>query len=84
MSEEMCDAKIRPMTDGTEIECGFGASDHPEHQGVLKDYAWPGSTTIITWLDDDRRTYRGEWRPCDNADAPGCILPAGHRGRCAR
>ncbi len=30
----------------------------------------------------DRRTFHGEWPgPCPTT--PGCVLPSGHRGRCA-
>jgi hypothetical protein len=74
----MCEAKIRPLPNDTEIRCGL-TGDHTEHQGVLKDYAHPGSVTTIFWMEEDRRTFRGDWVPCPN----NCTLPAGHWGRCA-
>jgi hypothetical protein len=74
-----CDAKIRPMTDDTEVVCEKGSDPHTTHDGQLRDYAYPGSVTKLSWQDDDRRTFRGDWAPC--TDSPGCILPARHRGR---
>lgn len=74
---ETCRAKIRPMMAPIEIECSRGAMPHDEHKGVLRDYAWPGSETWITWLEGDRRTFRGDWAPCGD----GCVLPLNHQGR---
>jgi hypothetical protein len=75
-----CDAKIRPFPGNTEIGCDRDA-DHDltsPHSGILADYAYEGSRTSITWKEDDRRNFRGEWTPCPS---PGCILPATHGGR---
>jgi hypothetical protein len=75
-----CDAYMRPFPNPTEIRCTReqGHSDDL-HKGEVRDYAYPGSKTVMTWADSDRRTYHGEWPgPCDSA---GCILPLGHHGR---
>lgn len=72
-----CDAKIRPFPDDTELACECTAADHTEHHSTLRDYAYPGSATSIHWQDEDRRTFRGDWRSCVATD---CILPADHRG----
>lgn len=73
-----CDARIRPMPNDTEIACEIeGVIPHVIHVGVLKDYAYTGSKTTITWDDADRRTFYGEWPgPCPEV----CVLPLGHRG----
>lgn len=70
-----CAAKIRPFPNATEVQCELG-EDHPgRHESVLRNYAHPGSATKLTWADDDRRSFRGEWSRCP---AEGCVLPAGH------
>lgn len=77
-----CDAKIRPFPVGnqTEIHCEQERWPHDgEHSGVLRDYAHPGSETVISWDEQDRRNFRGEWADCPLF--PGCILPASHRGK---
>lgn len=81
---EACDAKMRPFPNDTELRCGEVAL-HAEHRAVLRDYAYPGSETVITWQADDRRNFFGEWARCEDwqGDRPGCTLPAGHHGRCA-
>lgn len=75
---EQCWAKIRPMPNDTEILCGLPGKHMGEHRGTLRDYAYPGSATVVTWLEDDRRNFQGDWIPCTRID--GCILPSGHRG----
>lgn len=78
-----CNAKIRPFTDRTELTCDATspeADEVHEHHSLLRDYAGPGSETIIYWLEGDRRTFRGRWRPCGDNEAP-CTLPRGHVGR---
>lgn len=75
-SEPACDARIRPFTNATELRCE-ATGDHSQHHGVLRDYAYPGSETTISWADTDRRNFRGEWIECPSR---GCMLPAGHRG----
>jgi len=75
----MCDAGIRPFFQA-EIHCGL-TGEHSRHQGALRDYAYPGSQTIIEWDDMDRRTFRGEYPgPCPGDSFSGCILPLNHRG----
>lgn len=76
-----CQAKIRPFDNDKEILCEVFDGRHETHKGGLRDYAAPGSFTEITWLDGDRRTFRGEWKPC--ARLKNCTLPAEHRGDCA-
>lgn len=73
-----CDAHMRPFPNDTEVGCEE-EGEHDTHKGVLRNYAYQGSETILTWYEQDRRTYHGEWPgPCDEA---GCILPLGHYGR---
>lgn len=76
-----CDAKIRPFPNPTELTCERTDAPHDEHGATLRDYAYPGSETVITWQESDRRTFRGAWRPCETTMAGGCVLPADHRGR---
>lgn len=76
-----CDAKIRPLPNDTEIGCEK-TGEHSEHQGTLRDYAFPGSATMVSWLENDRRTFRGEWSQCRKTF--GCVLPTGHQGMCAQ
>jgi len=74
-----CDAKIRPFPDDTELVCERPDSRHLVHDAVLRDYAYPGSLTVIDWFDDDRRCFHGDW-PGICSTVPGCVLPDGHRG----
>lgn len=77
-----CNAKIRPFRPMNEIElaCDLGESHSRHHGATLRDYAYPGSETRITWADTDRRNFRGLFVPCGDNDAP-CILPWKHGGR---
>jgi len=78
----ICDAKIRPFTDDTELTCECPHVDEldgsSEHHSTLRDYAFPGSATTIYafpgsattiyWAEDDRRNFRGEYPGrCDAA-----------------
>ena len=77
---EQCAAKIKPFLDKTILQCEYHAQvPHEEHFSVLKDYAYPGSETRITWMETDRRTFYGDWEACPE----NCILPISHRGVCA-
>lgn len=76
-----CDAKIRPFSTPTDVLCEKPSEPHDEHQAVLRDYAYPGSETVLTWQESDRRTFRGLYIPCD--DEGLCVLPRNHRGSCA-
>jgi hypothetical protein len=46
---------------------------------VLRDYAYPGSETVINWQETDRRTFRGLYIPCGDNDFP-CVLPTTTEG----
>lgn len=78
-----CTAAIRPLPNDTELRCERTAPEHLRHAAKLRDYAYPGSETLVSWDDADRRTYHGEWPGhCQHVDGKGpCTLPAGHRGR---
>ncbi|MGH3300949.1 MAG: hypothetical protein ACRDOK_04525 [Streptosporangiaceae bacterium] len=85
-----CNWSIRPFSNDTQVDCA--KREHleltdPEHQAVLRDYAYPGSSTIITWLAGDRREFSGSWPGyCTKLglhQLSSCKLPAGHGGRCA-
>ena len=75
-----CDAKIRPFPNATEVRCEANGP-HDQHAGAVHDYAYPGSETVITWQESDRRTFRGDWQRCPMT---GCVLPAEHHGRHAQ
>jgi hypothetical protein len=70
-----CDAHIRPFSHTLEVGCEE-EGEHPTHKGVIRDYAYPGSQTVLQWMEEDRRCFHGEWP----GDCPGCILPLGHLG----
>jgi hypothetical protein len=73
-----CDARIRPFPHAIEIACEKPLP-HMTHQGTLNDYAFPGSSTTVSWAEDDRRTFHGDWP--GSCETPGCTLPAGHPRR---
>lgn len=75
-----CPVKIRPFPNEIEIQCKTSLlrqGAHTEHAGGLSDYAYPGSYTEMTWQDDDRRCFTGDWVECP---VQPCTLPANHRG----
>lgn len=72
-----CDARIRPLPGNDEIQCEI-EGEHAEHNGTLRDYAFAGSATVITWQDDDRRAFHGPWP--GRCSVGYCTLPAGHPG----
>jgi len=78
-----CEARIRPMVpiNDTELRCELVAhvdrKHVSKHVSTLRDYDGPGSVTVVTWLDDDRRNFTGPWVECLR---PGCVLPSNHRG----
>lgn len=80
----MCDARIRPFALGndTEVHCEVDEGHDGFHRGTVRDYAFPGSATVVEWHDDDRRSFRGEWpgRCGQSTDLGWCILPVGHDG----
>jgi hypothetical protein len=65
-----------------ELACERDHDDGDEHSATLRDYAYPGSATTVTWMDDDRRNFRLAW-PGNCSLTDGCILPDTHRGRCS-
>lgn len=77
---DTCPWKIRPFPDDRELRCEKPMGDAPGshvHQATLRDYAYPGSETTISWQHSDRRNFTGPWFPWQD---PGCVLPSGHRG----
>lgn len=83
MSGELCDAAIRPFApvNTFEVRCDL-TGEHTHHEGVILDYAYPGSSTKVGWLEGDRRTFRGQW-PGSCYKMHLCILPKDHHGKCA-
>lgn len=78
-----CDARIRPFRPAGEDEFPCEKPVHhvaESHEAIIRDRAYKGSETRLSWADDDRRTFRGEFKPCT---IPGCILPAGHPRKCS-
>lgn len=94
-----CPWSIRPFPNETQVSCEreehldlarqeTETGQTPEHKAVLRDYAWPGSATEITWLAGDRREFAGNFPGyCTKLGSTGgrqtCTLPAEHRGKCA-
>lgn len=75
-----CPAKIRPFPNNTELHCEVRHRKDRltnDHAAVLRNYAYPGSETRISWQDSDRRTFTGDWVECP---VQPCVLPANHRG----
>lgn len=80
----VCDAAIRPFPNETEVRCdGRHESPAERHAGDVRDYAYPGSLTRLSWDESDRRNFHGAWPgPCtESLDGHRwCRLPAGHHG----
>lgn len=76
-----CDAAMRPFrpVNDTEVHCDSPMPCATTHRGTLRDYAYPGSATVIEWIENDRRTFHGDW-PGGCIDDASCILPLGHEG----
>lgn len=51
--------------------------DHPDPHLARWEHGFPNTPgyTMISWLEDDRRTFLGDFIECPS---PGCVLPAGH------
>lgn len=78
---DSCDAAIRPFPDKhIELKCEVLTGTHTQHKHELKDYAYPGSSTVVTWFESDRRNYHGEY-PGQCGTVIGCQLPVGHSGK---
>lgn len=73
----ICSAKTRPFVGDTECSCELDDDHHVQHIGVIRDYAYEGSSTRLVWFEDDRRNFHGVW-PGNCSDT--CSLPSGHRG----
>ena len=73
-----CDAHCRPFPTNKALDCESTELNHITHRATLKDYAYPGSSTEITWSENDRRNYHGNY-PGDCSE-PLCTLPLGHKG----
>lgn len=81
----MCDARIRPFhpINAVEVRCELDhflddPGPNAPHEGELRDFAFPDSSTVIRWLGHDRRQFVGDWP--GGCDYLGCVLPAGHPG----
>jgi hypothetical protein len=78
-----CDAAIRPFPVGNETEVRCEESHRDEkHSGTIRDYAYPGSETVISWVESDRRNFHGPW-PGYCFRNLNCTLPRDHGGDCA-
>ncbi len=79
IDSDRCPFRMRPFPSFTVIDCTLPAGHDANHVGALRDYAYPGSITQVTWLHSDRRTFSGPFIECPTR---GCILPAGHPRKC--
>jgi hypothetical protein len=86
VSEPRCSWKIRYGTSAETItQCDRQEHHDTSHEGPgLPQF--PGQRII--WWAGDRREYSGDWpgyctRLPGEPFEGGCVLPAGHRGRCA-
>lgn len=67
-----CEWKIRPFSGDTELQCQ-ATGPHSRHEANLRDFAYRGSQTLISWYPGDRREFRGDYPgKCPEA----CSLPA--------
>ena len=74
-----CGAHIHPMRPPNDVNVTcLVQGTHSLHNGILRDYAYPGSGLHISWHEEDRRNFRGEWPGACGTN--GCFLPLGHRG----
>jgi hypothetical protein len=77
MTKDPCDAAMRLDHHDVELRCEL-ERPHRDHQVLLRNYAFAGSVTIMTWHEGDRRCFHGEWPgDCEVVD---CTLPLGHKG----
>lgn len=82
MTPLQCPNKIRPFwpRNATELKCHQVVNHGGTEMAILRDYAFPGSETVIDWSADDRRNFTGIFVPC--LIEQGCMLPSNHRGEC--
>lgn len=72
-----CDAAMRPFATSDVVRCELGEHEG-FHSATLRNYAYPGSETTLSWGEEDRRTFHGEWPGyCQELD---CVLPRNHKG----
>lgn len=83
VNRDTCEARIvvwPPHLDDDGI-AGVATCDHPAdhpdifHKGPIDSHDL--STTRVSWLETDRRTFRGPLRMCTYSR---CCLPHAHRG----
>lgn len=70
---------ITPEPDGrySAVTIGDGQPDTHEHLAHISP------SQHVHWQAGDRREFTGDWPgPCEGK-VPGCVLHAGHHGRCA-
>jgi len=74
-----CDAQLgwKGMNGPFLVACELEADHLLEHRGVWRGYDETMPGTTITWMEHDRRTFRGTWTECSDTR---CVLPAGHVG----
>lgn len=82
-----CDARIliaSPRTPGCTLmtaACDWTEVHAPVPHVGLAVLGGKHTGTVVQWLDEDRRTFRGPLVYCPEAS---CCLPDGHRGEHAR
>ena len=101
MTEPTCDARFgwaipphvaraanEPIHEAVLVNCAKPADHFGAHSGPWNhNYPNTEGHTTMTWAEDDRRNFRGEWVRCsEDAASPfghpaTCILPANHRGQ---
>lgn len=80
MNTEACDARFGwrnvDRGDWIIVDCRK-ILPHPSHSGPwMHNYPGTDGVTVITWLEDDRRTFRGDFVKCPYE----CLLPSNHAG----
>lgn len=56
---DRCDAALHLSGHDIDVYCELDLP-HNDHQAVLRDWAFPGSVTILTWHEDDSRNFHRE------------------------
>ncbi|MDE2096432.1 MAG: hypothetical protein KGL39_04240 [Patescibacteria group bacterium] len=79
---DRCDAKIAPFNDKSKvIRCEDDMHHGGYHGGAIRGMAGPGTASVVSWAETDRRNFRGDFVMCMKGDGL-CVLPARHEGRC--
>jgi hypothetical protein len=80
LPEHVSNVRVETVPDGRfSVTC----EGQPQHHAVIRDYAFKGSETVMTWEAGDRREFTGEHPGLCTGKVPGCTLHTGHHGRCA-